>query len=123
GRRRGRAASGDGITFVGGDLAVSERWRPMLETILPRAVHVGVAGQAMVLKLVANLLVALHSAAAAEALAMVERAGLDVPQALELLGSSAATSRMLEGRGPLIAKRHFPAQMKLDLFMKDLHLI
>jgi L-threonate 2-dehydrogenase len=116
-------ARGDGIIFVGGDHAVYERWRPMLETILPRAIHVGVAGQAMVLKLVANLLVAVHSAAAAEALSMVERAGLDVPQALELLGSSAATSRMLEVRGPLIAKRDFPAQMKLDLFMKDLHLI
>ena len=116
-------AHGDGIIFVGGDHAVYERWRPMLETILPRAIHVGVAGQAMVLKLVANLLVAVHSAAAAEALSMVERAGLDVPQALELLGSSAATSRMLEVRGPLIAKRDFPAQMKLDLFMKDLHLI
>ena len=116
-------ARGDGIIFVGGDHAVYERWRPMLETILPRAIHVGVAGQAMVLKLVANLLVAVHSAAAAEALSMVERASLDVPQALELLGSSAATSRMLEVRGPLIAKRDFPAQMKLDLFMKDLHLI
>src|SRR5262249_62087224 len=107
GRRRGRASGGDGIIFVGGDRAGYERGRPMLETILPRAVHVGVAGQAMVLKLVANLLVARHSAAAAEALAMVERAGLDVPQALELLGSSAATSRMLEVRGPLIAKRDF----------------
>ena len=116
-------ARGDGIIFVGGDRAAYERWRPLLETILPRAIHVGVAGQAMVLKLVANLLVAVHSAAAAEALSMVERAGLDVPQALELLGSSAATSRMLEVRGPLIAKRDFPAQMKLDLFMKDLHLI
>ena len=77
----------------------------------------------MVLKLVANLLVALHSAAAAEALAMVERAGLDAAQALELLEASAATSRMLQVRGPLIVKRDFPAQMKLDLFMKDLHLI
>ena len=116
-------ARGDGIIFVGGDRALYERWRPLLETILPRAVHVGIAGQAMVLKLVANLLVAVHSAAAAEALSMVERAGLDVSQALELLGSSAATSRMLQIRGPLIAKRDFPAQMKLDLFMKDLHLI
>jgi 3-hydroxyisobutyrate dehydrogenase-like beta-hydroxyacid dehydrogenase len=119
----GMVARGDGIIFVGGDRAVYARWRPLLETILPRAVHVGVAGQAMVLKLVANLLVALHSAAAAEALAMVERAGLDVTQALELLAASAATSRMLEVRGPLIVKRDFPAQMKLDLFMKDLHLI
>jgi 3-hydroxyisobutyrate dehydrogenase-like beta-hydroxyacid dehydrogenase len=119
----GMVARGDGIIFVGGDRAVYERWRALFETILPRAVHVGAAGQAMVLKLVANLLVAVHSAAAAEALAMVERAGLDLPQALELLGSSAATSRMLEVRGPLIVKRDFPAQMKLDLFMKDLHLI
>ena len=119
----GMVARGDGIIFVGGDRAVYQRWRALLETILPRAVHVGAAGQAMVLKLVANLLVAVHSAAAAEALAMVERAGLDLPQALDLLGSSAATSRMLEVRGPLIVKRDFPAQMKLDLFMKDLHLI
>jgi 3-hydroxyisobutyrate dehydrogenase-like beta-hydroxyacid dehydrogenase len=119
----GMVARGDGIIFVGGDRAVYERWRPLLETILPRAVHVGRAGQAMALKLVANLLVALNSAAAAEALAMVERAGLDVPLALDLLTSSAATSRMLEVRGPLIAKRDFPPQMKLDLFMKDLHLI
>jgi 3-hydroxyisobutyrate dehydrogenase-like beta-hydroxyacid dehydrogenase len=119
----GMVARGDGIIFVGGDRAVYERWRPLLETILPRAVLVGRAGQAMVLKLVANLLVALNSAAAAEALAMVERAGLDVPLALDVLTSSAATSRMLEVRGPLIVKRDFPAQMKLDLFMKDLHLI
>ncbi len=119
----GMVARGDGIIFVGGDRALYERWRALLETILPRAVHVGSAGQAMVLKLVANLLVALHSAAAAEALSMVERAGLDVPQALDLLTASAASSRMLEVRGPLIVKRDFPAQMKLDLFMKDLHLI
>src|SRR5881409_3184139 len=91
----GMVARGDGIIFVGGERAVYERWRPLLETILPRAVHVGAAGQAMVLKLVANLLVALNSAAAAEALAMVERAGLDVPLALDVLKSSAATSRML----------------------------
>jgi 3-hydroxyisobutyrate dehydrogenase-like beta-hydroxyacid dehydrogenase len=95
----------------------------MLESIVPRAVLVGRAGQAMALKLVANLLVALNSAAAAEALSMVERAGLDVPLALDVLTSSAASSRMLEVRGPLIARREFPPQMKLDLFMKDLHLI
>jgi 3-hydroxyisobutyrate dehydrogenase-like beta-hydroxyacid dehydrogenase len=109
--------------MVGGERALYERWRPLLETILPRAVHVGRAGQAMLLKLVANLLVALNSAAAAEALAMVERAGLDVKVALDVLTASAATSRMLEVRGPLMVKHEFPPQMKLDLFMKDLHLI
>ena len=42
---------------------------------------------------------------------------------LDVLGSGAAGSRMLTVRGPLIIKDEFPAQMKLDLFMKDLHLI
>ena len=103
--------------------AVAGRLRAAGHEVVGHDVLVGRAGQAMVLKLVANLLVALNSAAAAEALAMVERAGLDVPLALELLTSSAATSRMLEVRGPLIVKRDFPPQMKLELFMKDLHLI
>jgi 3-hydroxyisobutyrate dehydrogenase-like beta-hydroxyacid dehydrogenase len=119
----GMVMRGDGILFVGGEHTLYARWRPLLESVLPRAVHVGAAGQAMTLKLVANLLVALHSAAAAEALSMVDRSGLEVPLALELLRSSAAGSRMLDVRGPLIARRDFQPQMKLDLFMKDLHLI
>jgi len=119
----GMVERGDGLIFVGGERPLYERWRPVLESILPRAVFVGAAGQAMVLKLVANLLVALNSAAAAEALSMAARAGLDVRLALEILTASAASSRMLEVRGPMIARREFPPQMKLDLFMKDLHLI
>jgi len=119
----GMVARGDGIIFVGGERALYDRWRPVLEAILPHSVYVGRAGQAMVLKLIANLLVALHSAAAAEALTMARRAGLDLPLALDVLARSAATSRMLEVRGPMMAREEFPAQMKLDLFMKDLHLI
>ncbi len=119
----GMVARGDGIIFVGGERALYDRWRPALETIVPRAILVGRPGQAMVLKLIANLLVGLHSAAAAEALNLARRAGLDLPVALDALAGSAATSRMLEVRGPMMVREEFPAQMKLDLFMKDLHLI
>jgi len=114
---------GDGIFFVGGERGIYERWRPMLESVLPRAVLVGGVGQAMTLKLVANLLVALHSAAAAEALTLARKAGLDLDIALDVLNSSAATSSMLKVRGPMIVRGDFPAQMKLDLFMKDIHLM
>ena len=116
-------ARGIGVIFVGGERAVFDRWQPLLDAVLPRPVYVGEAGQAMVLKLVANLLVGLHSAAAAEALTMARRAGLDLDLVLDVLGSGAAGSRMLEVRGPLIVEGDFPAQMKLELFMKDLHLI
>jgi L-threonate 2-dehydrogenase len=119
----GQVARGEAMLFVGGERRVFERWRPLLEAMLPRAVYVGPAGQAMVLKLVANLLVALHSAAAAEALHLARQAGLDPAVALEVLTGSAAGSRMLEVRGPMMVRREYPAQMKLGIFMKDLHLI
>jgi 3-hydroxyisobutyrate dehydrogenase-like beta-hydroxyacid dehydrogenase len=114
---------GEGIFFVGGDRALFERWRPVLESVLARAVLVGRVGQAMVLKLVANLLVALNSAAAAEALTLARKAGLDLDLALDVLNASAAASSMLKVRGPMIVRGEFPAQMKLDLFMKDIHLM
>ena len=114
---------GDGIFFVGGERALFERWQPVLESVLARAVLVGRVGQAMVLKLVANLLVALNSAAAAEALTLARKAGLDLDVALDVLNASAAASSMLKVRGPMIVRGEFPAQMKLDLFMKDIHLM
>jgi len=114
---------GDGIFFAGGDRALFERWQPVLESVLARAVLVGRVGQAMVLKLVANLLVALNSAAAAEALTLARKAGLDLPLALDVLNASAGASSMLKVRGPMIVRGEFPAQMKLDLFMKDIHLM
>jgi len=119
----GMVARGHGVIFVGGDRAAYERWRPLLESILPSAVHIGDAGQAMLLKLVANLLVALNSASVAEALTMARRGGLDPQVVLDVLKTGAATSRMLDVRGPMMVSGEFPAQMKLDLFMKDLHLI
>ena len=119
----GMVAQGQGVIFVGGEREPYERYKPLLESILPRAVHVGRAGQAMVLKLVANLLVALNSAATAEAINLARQSGLDPQIVLDVLSTGAATSRMLEVRGPLMIRGEFPPQMKLDLFMKDLHLI
>lgn len=116
-------ARGEGILLVGGERAVFERWRPLLETILPRAIYIGRAGQATVVKLAANLLVGLHTAAAAEALSLVRKTGLDPGRVLDVLTLSAGTSRMLELRGPMIVRQEFPPQMKLELFLKDLGLI
>jgi 3-hydroxyisobutyrate dehydrogenase-like beta-hydroxyacid dehydrogenase len=119
----GMVARGSGVIFVGGERSAYERWRPLLESILPSAVHVGIAGQAMLLKLVANLLVALNSASVAEALTMAQRGGLDPQMVLDVLKTGAGTSRMLDVRGPMMVAGEFTAQMKLELFMKDLHLI
>ncbi len=116
-------ARGEGILLVGGERTVFERWRGLLESILPRACYIGRAGQATVVKLAANLLVGLNTLAAAEALALVRQAGLEPGAVLDILTASAGSSRMLELRGPMIVRDEFPPQMKLDLFLKDLGLI
>jgi 3-hydroxyisobutyrate dehydrogenase-like beta-hydroxyacid dehydrogenase len=115
-------ARGEGVIMCGGEPAAIERSRGVLEAMLP-VVLVGRAGHAMLVKLIANLLVGVHSLAAAEALTMARAAGLDLPRVLDILTAGAASSRMLAIRGPMIARDEFPPQMKLDLFMKDLHLI
>ena len=56
-------------------------------------------------------------------LGAARRIGAKTDLALEVLNSSAATSAMLKVRGPMVIRNEFPAQMKLDLFMKDIHLM
>jgi 3-hydroxyisobutyrate dehydrogenase-like beta-hydroxyacid dehydrogenase len=74
-------------------------------------------------KLVTNLLVALNTAALAEALVLAAKGGLKPAKMLEVLQDTTASSRMLEIRGPLMTAGEFPPQMKLDLFLKDLRLM
>jgi 3-hydroxyisobutyrate dehydrogenase len=74
-------------------------------------------------KLVTNLLVALNTAALAEALVLASKGGLDLATMVDALTDSAAASRMIDVRGPLMVANDFPPQMKLDLFLKDLRLM
>ncbi len=114
---------GDCTIYVGGDAAVAARVKPVLDGIGRKTVHVGEAGDAMLAKLVTNLLVGLHTAAAAEALVLAAKGGLDPARLLPILRESAGASRMLDVRGPLMVERRFDAQMKCDLFLKDFTLM
>jgi 3-hydroxyisobutyrate dehydrogenase-like beta-hydroxyacid dehydrogenase len=119
-----QAVTGDLVLYSSGDEAAVRRCEPVLRAF-SRAVHyVGAFGNGMRLKLVANLLVAVHNVATAEAIALAKRAGLDPAQACELLGGGAGASRILQLRGPMMAAGVFePATMKLDVWQKDLDLI
>jgi len=114
---------GDCTIFVGGDPARAEACRPAFEAIARRTVHVGAVGEAMLAKLATNLLVALNTAAVAEALVLGAKGGLAPARLLEVLKDSAAGSRMLDVRGPLMVEHRFAAQMKLDLILKDFGLM
>src|SRR5438128_1161628 len=112
----GRLRAG-GHDVVGYDL-VAEKGKALVE-LGGRAAPSAEA----VAKSVEAVCVVLPSLASVEAVVLARRAGLDLGLVLDVLTKSAASSRMLEVRGPLIARDEFPPQMKLDLFMKDLHLI
>lgn len=116
-------ARGDCTIYVGGDRALAERCRPVFDAVARKTVHVGEVGLASLAKLATNLLVGLNTVALAEALVLGARGGLPPATLLEIFRESAAGSRMVDVRGPLMVSRRFDPQMKLELFLKDFTLM
>lgn len=116
-------AAGDCTIFVGGDRAQADACQPIFDAIARKTRYVGDVGMASLAKLATNLLVGLNTAALAEALVLGAKGGLAPAVLLDILKESAAASKMVEVRGPLMASHRFDAQMKVDLFLKDFKLM
>ena len=102
---------------------VHKAW-PVLEGFARKVWLVGEFGAGSKLKYVANHLVTIHNVAAAEALTLGLKSGLEPGLMLEALSSGAGTSRMLEVRGPLmIADDYDSPTMKCDVYQKDIDII
>lgn len=109
--------------FAGGDRQAYERVAPLLEAFAGRVNYVGEFGTATQVKFLASVLVAVHTAAAAEVVALARTAGLDAASVVDVLKSSpATTSGMLAVRAPMMAAGRFPrpALGPVDLLRKDL---
>lgn len=120
-----QAREGDVIAYLSGG---GEEDRAAVLPVLghiTRACHdLGEFGNGTRMKLVANLLVAVHNAAAAEALLLAERAGLDLDRVLTAIGDGAGSSRMFQVRGPVMVAGDFDdAAMRVETFQKDLRII
>jgi putative dehydrogenase len=119
-----QAAERDIVVFASGDRETVESLRPVFDAIARETRYVGPFGDGMKLKLVANLLVAVHNLAAAEALLFARQSGLDLQMAFDAITAGAGTSRMLEVRGPMmVGESYTPPTMKHDVFIKDVELI
>jgi len=114
---------GDCAIFLAGDRARADACRPIFDAIAKKTVYVGDMGMASLAKLATNLLVGLNTAALAEAFVLAAKGGLAPAALLEILKDSAADSKMLEIRGPLMASHRFDPQMKIALFLKDFKLM
>lgn len=98
---------------------------PIFSAMGKHILHVGLdAGQGSSFKTINQMLCGVHLAIAGEALALAEKAGLDPRQVFELVSQSAASSWMLNDRGPAMLERHYqPVNSAVDIFVKDLGVV
>jgi L-threonate 2-dehydrogenase len=119
-----QAKVGDLVVYASGSAAEIKRLRPMFAGFT-RAVHdVGAFGNGSRMKYVANLLVAIHNVASAEAMVLGMKAGLPPQLIFDLIKIGACNSRIFELRAPMMVKdRYEPATMKISVWQKDMDVI
>jgi putative dehydrogenase len=119
-----QAKTGDLVVYASGDETAYRKCAPIFSRFARATHHVGAFGNGMKMKLVANLLVAIHNVAAAEAIVLAVKAGLDAATAYRVISAGAGASRMLDMRGPLMVEgRYEPPTMKVGVWQKDMALI
>jgi 3-hydroxyisobutyrate dehydrogenase len=118
------------LTFiVGGDAAVLERVRPILEKMGANIFHAGAQGAGQVAKICNNMLLAIHMTGTAEALALGVANGLDPAVLSEIMKRSSGGNWSLNVYNPfpgvmegVPASRGYSGGFLVDLMVKDLGL-
>ena len=122
-----RAGTGDLLIMAGGDDAVLDSARDLLETLANNLVIAGGVGDGQNMKVVNQLLCGVHTAAAAEALALANALGLDLEKCVTVFGQGAAASFMLGDRGPRMVQQlngqKPELRSRLDVIGKDMGLV
>jgi 3-hydroxyisobutyrate dehydrogenase-like beta-hydroxyacid dehydrogenase len=115
------AESGALSIFVGGDQAVFERHRDLLQS-LGKPLYVGPSGSGAAAKLVANSTLLTVIGAVGEAVALADALGLSREAAFDVLGRTALADQA-ERRRPALESGEFPPRFPLRLARKDADLI
>lgn len=119
-----QAAVKDLVVYASGDPAAIARLEPVFLAFARKVHDLGAYGNGSRMKFVANHLVAIHNVAAAEALVLAMKAGLDPSRVVEVIASGAGTSRMFELRAPMMAANtYLPATMRSSTWKKDMTVI
>jgi 3-hydroxyisobutyrate dehydrogenase-like beta-hydroxyacid dehydrogenase len=110
--------------YSSGPPEVVARLAPVFDGFAKANYYLGEFGNGMKMKLMANLLVAIHNVSTAETLLFGERMGIAAELAVKVLSDGAGGSRMLDVRGPVMADRSWGnATMKVGVWQKDMQLI
>jgi 3-hydroxyisobutyrate dehydrogenase len=113
------AANGQLLFLVGGEAATFDRARPVFAMMGRDAIHLGPTGSGARLKLINNFVCGVQGAALAEAVAMIERSGLNMESALPVLTDGAPGSPLFKAVGPRMATSDYTVNFALALMRKD----
>ena len=119
-----RAADGTLVIMAGGPAEAYQRALPSFDAMGTTVRHIGPTGTGTVVKLVNQLLVGIHSVAAAEAMVVGAKAGADPALVFEVVNSGWGHSFMLDRNAPVMLDRDFDGvRTQIKVFLKDMGLI
>jgi len=114
------AASGELLFLVGGASEVVEAVRPIFSVLGRETIHLGPLGSGALMKLVNNFMCGVQAASLAEALSLINAAGLDRSTALSILTAGAPGSGIVKRVADRIATNDYTANFALRWMAKDL---
>jgi L-threonate 2-dehydrogenase len=119
-----RAASGEMTMMTSGPPAAYAACEDVLAAIAAKVYRLGdTHGAGSKVKIINQLLAGVHIAAAAEAMALGLREGVDAEALYDVITHSAGNSWMFENRVPHILKGDYTPLSAVDIFVKDLGLV
>lgn len=117
------AVAGTLSIMVGGMESDFERAMPLFEVMGGTITHCGDAGAGQTVKACNQVAVAVHYAAASEALVLGAKAGVDPEKIIQVLNGGLAASKVMEMRGPNMVQGKFDPGFRVNLHRKDLGII
>jgi L-threonate 2-dehydrogenase len=119
-----QAKARDLIVYASGDSKAIAACTDLFSDFAKQSADLGRYGNGSRMKFIANHLVAINNVAAAEAMILAERAGLDPQMVVDMVGPGAGGSRMFQMRAPMMVERVYePATMKVSTWKKDMAII
>ena len=115
------AINGTLSLMVGGDKALFEELKPVLEAMATNISLCGDLGAGNTTKLINQHILAVEIAGIAEAFAMGKKAGVDPKVVYEAIRAGAAGSKIMDLKMPTVLERNFKPGFRLDLHIKDLN--
>jgi len=118
----GQAGAENGALTVmcGGDPEPFERMRPVAMAYAKAVTRIGPAGAGQLAKMVNQVCIAGLVQGLAEGIAFGQKAGLDMPLVLEVIGKGAAQSWQMDNRGRTMIEDRFDFGFAVDWMRKDL---